>query len=517
MMFTSYTPIYDTDFSVKDEYSNEDWNQVKGIHEDKSNGFINTLILVLKNFRKYELEQKRLENKKIEIENKPEESDESVFSYLIPKQDTTPFITKFDIDVPIIDIKNETNDNGWKVVNKHKIKSVNIDKKKLDAKVKKSQMCNSVKDGIISKCPHGKSCRFAHTLEELTPVMCQHAKLCKFVQFTGGCYCNIGDKICFYQHVDEKIEDYLIRVGLKKRGPVTEDEMQDAFDEFLKPVIEVEKKPVYVKNKNKIKNTQKSPIKIISNKDTKFISKNLEKLKIEKRNEINIKIRDIKFSIKRSLDTVNRFREMREMTEFYKKQILKLEDYIKNKETEIKILEKKFKDVDSMKIEDKSKVENIKIESEHKIVEKVLEKKEVTVYLYNPNKVINVVDKVQIEELSNLEDGWIDVKPKKINSKLICDSRASRNNAFDILKNSEKINSTRIKTKMCFKGKNCKHKGCTFAHNEKELKISNCVFGKNCKFVEKKSGILINVCKTQMCKHKHEEETMTEFYLRLRS
>jgi hypothetical protein len=539
MMFTSYAPVYDADFSAKSEYSNEDWNQVKGIQDGTSPGFINTLIFVLKNFRQYELEQKRLENEqknKNKIEKQSEEVEEAEFKYNIQTQNNINLFTKLDIGFPSIDkslnqkiekIEKIDNDNNWKVVNnKKKIEPLFIDKKKLDAKVKKSQMCNSVKNGIISVCPHGKSCRFAHTVEELTPLMCQHSKLCKFVELNGDCYCNIGDKICFYQHVDEKIEDYLIRVGLKKRGPVTEDEMQHAFDDFLKPVIEVDKKPLFVKNTfKKFENVQnKSTEKIfVSEKNTKFISKNLEQLKIEKRNEINIKIRDIKLSIKRNSDTVIRFREMKDRTEFYNKQILKLEDDIKNKKSELKILEEKLKDVDSMKVKDNLDIKTVKINSTPEVVEKVVEKEEVTVYLYQPKESIksdtqsDQIIEQPIKEDCVLENDWIEVKQKTSSSKSIQNVANDRNIAFDILKNSEKINSTRIKTKMCFKGENCKHKGCTFAHNEKELKISNCIFGKNCKFVKKQSGILINKCKTQICKHKHEDENMTEFYLRIDS
>ena len=549
MMFTSYEPVYDADFSAKSEYSNEDWNQVKGIQASTSPGFINTLIFVLKNFRQYELEQKRLENEKKnknknKIEKQSEEveeveeieaTDEADFVSNIQNKDSIDSFTKFDIGFPSINkslnekIDKIDNDNNWKIVNNNKIKKIEplfIDKKKLDAKVKKSQMCKSVKNGIISVCPHGKSCRFAHTPEELTPLMCQHSKLCKFVQFNGDCYCNIGNKLCFYQHVDEKMEDYLIRVGLKKRGHVTEDEMQDAFDDFLKPLIEVDKKPLFVKNAfKKFENVQNKLIKkiIVSDKNTKFISKNLEQLKIEKRNEINIKIKDVKLSIKRNSDTVNRFREMKDITEFYTKQILKLEDDIKNKKTELKNLEEKLKDIDSMNAEDKVDIKTIKNNSETEpgIIEKVVEKKEVTVFLYQPInqnselRLDQVIEK-PIKEESVLENDWIEVKQKS-SSKSIQNVANDRNLAFDILKNSEKINSTRIKTKMCFKGENCKHKGCTFAHNEKELKVSNCIFGKNCKFVKKQSGILINTCKTQICKHKHEDENITEFYLRIDS
>ena len=297
MMFTSYEPVYGADFSAKSEYSNSDWNQVKGIRDCTPRGFITSLLSNIKSLRKQELEtkaereQKRLENeqkikkeiKEIEI---PEESDnEDEVASPITCKASTPSATKFDNGFPSISqslaMKSSINDDDWTVVKCNNNKTVEVaDKKKSDFTVKKSQMCKSVKTN--SRCMHGKSCRFAHTVDELSPVMCQHGKNCKFVSFNGDCYRNNGNKICTYQHTDEKIEEYLIRSGLKQRGPATEEEMQQAFEEYLKPVVD--KKPTYKKvdykkfEYKKFENVQNKPLKtsIVSNKPVVFKTKNLE-------------------------------------------------------------------------------------------------------------------------------------------------------------------------------------------------------------------------------------------------
>ena len=211
MMFTSYETVYGAEFSAKSEYSNSDWNQVKGIRDGTPRGFITSLLLSIKNLRRQELDQKRLEDeqkniKEIKENEFPEESDnEDVAASPVAYKASTPSVVKFDNGFPTISqaitMKSSSNDDDWTVVkSNNKIKPVSgSDKKKSDLAVKKSQMCNSVKNN--SRCPHGKTCRFAHEVEELSPVMCQHGKNCKFVSFIGDCYRNNGGKICFYQHL----------------------------------------------------------------------------------------------------------------------------------------------------------------------------------------------------------------------------------------------------------------------------------------------------------------------------
>jgi hypothetical protein len=550
MMFTSYEPVYGADFSAKSEYSNSDWNQVKGIRDCTPRGFVTSLLSNIKSLRKQELEtkaereQKRLENeeknkkeiKEIEI---PEESDnEDEVSSPIACKASTPSVVKFDSGFPTISqantMKSSINDDDWTVVKCNNKKTVEVsDKKKSDFTVKKSQMCNSVKTN--SRCMHGKSCRFAHDVEELTPVMCQHGKNCKFVSFIGDCYRNNGNKLCTYQHTDEKIEEYLIRSGLKQRGPATEEEMQQAFEEYLKHVEVADIKSTYKQvdykkfEYKKFENVQNKPIKtaIVSNKPVVFKNKNLETIKIEKRNEVNIKIRDLNLSIKRNGETLTRFKGIRDVTDFYKKQMSKLEEDIKNKKNEIKKLEEQLVEIAAMKeVKSAKPVENIQVIKTDikKVVQVAVKKVVASVVLYIAPKIVKQVAVVTLNPEAKQftpvsqknDDGWIEVKKRKVVVAPVEVIIASdRDSAFNILKNTEKINITRTKTKMCFRGKECRYKGCSFAHSESELKVSNCIFGDNCKFVKKESGILVNACKTQMCHHKHQDETLPEFYFRL--
>jgi hypothetical protein len=69
----------------------------------------------------------------------------------------------------------------------------------------KSQMCSSVGSG--SKCKHGAKCRFAHTVDELTPTECFFGNQCQLIMSpVKKCMCIHPDK--------ENKESYCQRVGL---------------------------------------------------------------------------------------------------------------------------------------------------------------------------------------------------------------------------------------------------------------------------------------------------------------
>ena len=570
MSLTTDMTVYGTDFSDEHEYSsceigkefNDDWNQVKGI-KDYSYGFVASFLSAVKRLRKeeieqreiqkqekLEIEQKTLENSiKKEIQNNPEESesesesdsdDEIEFKSNFPiKVQIPPIVDKFDFKFPSVmeSLTMKPDDNGWKeVANKiSKVKIVELSSKKtLDAVLKKSQMCKSTKNGItISKCPHGKSCRFAHSLDELSPRECVYGQDCKFIEYKGIYCCNYGNKLCLYKHPEEKIEDYLVRTGLKKLPSPTEEEMQNSFDEYIESEAPKKEEKI-IKKQNfkpfvckKSENIQCKPLKkvFISNKPIVVKPEKLETLKIAKRNEISLKIRDANLVVKRNSDTISRFREMRDLTTFYKNQIEKLDLCNKEKQNEIKNLKQILKDVEFMKIEPKSMIIEEKpmiVDAKTAIVEEkpvIIEEKPVIIDLIQLLKELEPT-KFITESVSMpiIEKEWIQVvnkHKKKVETEKPVVIAENRNIAFEILKNAEKINSTRTKTKMCFRGQNCKYKGCTFAHSEKELKISNCIFGCSCKYVKKESGILVNIDKRHICNHKHNDETLTEFYVRV--
>ena len=87
------------------------------------------------------------------------------------------------------------------------------DKKEIDKKLAKTQMCNSVGKG---KCRHGKSCRFAHNIAELSIADCFFGDKCKMIRFRNGQCENKGDKCCMRKHDKETDDNYFSRCGIQK-------------------------------------------------------------------------------------------------------------------------------------------------------------------------------------------------------------------------------------------------------------------------------------------------------------
>jgi len=76
----------------------------------------------------------------------------------------------------------------------------------------KSQMCSSF--GSKKSCKHGSKCRFAHTVEELTPSVCFFGEQCQFIHSL--------DKKCMHIHDCEDKNEYCKRVGIKIITPSTQ-------------------------------------------------------------------------------------------------------------------------------------------------------------------------------------------------------------------------------------------------------------------------------------------------------
>jgi hypothetical protein len=73
----------------------------------------------------------------------------------------------------------------------------------------KTSLCHSIERG--EDCPHGKNCRFAHSLEELKTTNCFFGDQCKFVHNSTGKWYNKGYKICKHIHPGESNENFLHR------------------------------------------------------------------------------------------------------------------------------------------------------------------------------------------------------------------------------------------------------------------------------------------------------------------
>jgi len=76
----------------------------------------------------------------------------------------------------------------------------------------KSRMCTSVLQN--TECKHGENCRFAHSVDELTPASCLFGKDCKFV--------NSKVRNCYFCHPFESKFEYCKRVGIKVEAPKVE-------------------------------------------------------------------------------------------------------------------------------------------------------------------------------------------------------------------------------------------------------------------------------------------------------
>ena len=86
------------------------------------------------------------------------------------------------------------------------------DKEKLKERLEKTRMCRSVASNVV--CPHGESCRFAHSEEELTVPICLFDHDCRYVEFCeNGEIKNRGSRPCRQQHTGEDKAQYMRRIG----------------------------------------------------------------------------------------------------------------------------------------------------------------------------------------------------------------------------------------------------------------------------------------------------------------
>jgi hypothetical protein len=103
-------------------------------------------------------------------------------------------------------------DDGWKQVQQRKPKEQKVMPKVDNKKPKetKTQLCKSVLEK--TKCPHGKFCRYAHSVSELSPRECGFGDKCRMVFYSKGKYHNKTSKFCTYIHPEETIENFSHRI-----------------------------------------------------------------------------------------------------------------------------------------------------------------------------------------------------------------------------------------------------------------------------------------------------------------
>jgi len=187
----------------------------KKIEETKRAEFFNTQKIEKKIEEKIEKIEKKIEEK---IEENIEENE---LYDVVSKTANLPTFPEFEKS-KIVVVKN----NDWETVplRKKKIEPVVIkmgvasyrqpviSEPEVQKSNVKSRMCTSLLQN--TGCKHGENCRFAHSVEELTPASCLFGKDCKFV--------NSKVRNCYFCHPFESKFEYCKRVGIKVETPKVE-------------------------------------------------------------------------------------------------------------------------------------------------------------------------------------------------------------------------------------------------------------------------------------------------------
>ena len=105
------------------------------------------------------------------------------------------------------------------VKNKKKIAPIipSLDMEDDDTKPPKKELkkivCKSIMEGI--PCPYENKCHFIHYLDEACPTECKFGYDCSKIKYTNNKIRNNLKNLCFMLHPDEKIDDYVKRIGVK--------------------------------------------------------------------------------------------------------------------------------------------------------------------------------------------------------------------------------------------------------------------------------------------------------------
>ena len=177
-------------------------------------------------------------------------------------------------------------------------------------------------------------------------------------------------------------------------------------------------------------------------------------------------------------------------------------------------------------VEVKNPTKDVKPEL-NKNIENTIETLDINKYNYTKKANIVVTPHIQIIEkekeektetvVNEIKDDWIQVKIPKTKTE------KSRDKAFDILSDKDKLKDKLKHTKLCLSVINktiCPHKNnCRYAHNIKELVVRDCLFQDECNFIKKEkvnnNYIYRNVSKTKICECKHKDESSNNYYERI--
>jgi hypothetical protein len=129
--------------------------------------------------------------------NQYKNTDEKICSFLHPKETKENFIVR--------NFKQNVINKVVEFIKKEKPITLSIKKN-----TEKTQMCKSI--SLKKKCVHGKTCKFAHSIDELNVINCSFGDKCKLIHSKNGNYLNTDEKkICFYKHPMETKANFMKR------------------------------------------------------------------------------------------------------------------------------------------------------------------------------------------------------------------------------------------------------------------------------------------------------------------
>ncbi len=134
--------------------------------------------------------------------------------------------------------------------------------KNMRINLNRSKMCCSV--GTGKPCPHGKKCRYAHSIEELNIAPCFFNRTCRRIEYREGIYhnCEQGPK-CGFLHPGEEMINYCQRMNIKNKSQQRYDDPKPIVNKFTSPVkscIQLQNKTSPVKPRIKRILNRKRPL-----------------------------------------------------------------------------------------------------------------------------------------------------------------------------------------------------------------------------------------------------------------
>ena len=212
------------------------------------------------------------------------------------------------------------------------------DKEKHKDDFKFTSMCRSVLTG--KKCYH-KSCRFAHTIEQLELRQCKFGQECRFVVRDEGVYKNKNNnRPCAFLHPEESKEQLEVRLGIKRKKPIVN------RIEVVKPVLVLQQIATYVDKVYKVDKVDK--VCITTKHVTSAWSKPLfKKHRVSRWDEVsnvmkkvykevtNINNRLVNIVVKRSVRLLDRWDEVSSVMKKVYKEVEKINTKVSNLETKL--------------------------------------------------------------------------------------------------------------------------------------------------------------------------------------